>query len=438
MKQFISPDEARQIIFERVATLPAETVPHAQALKRTLAQDIISPVALPPFDNSAMDGYALRAADVAQASETSPARLRVLETIAAGARPEYSVEHGACSKIMTGAPLPDGADAVVMREETDNSKTDNSKTDSGKTDSGKTDNSEDEVLIFAAAKPGQNIRRAGEDIARGETALPKGTVIRAAEWGLLASLEQAEIPVFRQPRIALIITGDELVEVGQPLQNGQIRDSNSYTLMGLAQACDVIIAEKHRTNDDVAAMQSTLRECAARCDAIITSGGVSAGDFDPVRDALHEIAEIHFWKIKTKPGGPVMFATLKGGQSRESEYSVPVFGLPGNPVSVMVAWEQYVRPAMLKMQGRRHLRRVELPVIMDAPLRSPHGKTEFARVSVRQDGNAWRAAATGEQGSGRLSTMTRANALLVIPADINHVEAGDTLSAQMTDWPEIE
>jgi len=194
MLQFITPDQARAIVLEQVAPLPPETIPHAEALGRVLAREIVSPVALPPFDNSAMDGYALCADDLQNAGKNAPARLRVLETIAAGDVPQQSVESGSCAKIMTGALLPKGADAVVMREETD-------------------DGAED-VEIFRSARRGQNIRRAGEEIARGETIFESGTLVRPAEWGLLASLEQAQIEVFRRPRVALIVTGEELVELG--------------------------------------------------------------------------------------------------------------------------------------------------------------------------------------------------------------------------------
>ncbi len=430
MLQFITPEEARAIVLEQVVPLPTETIPHAAALDRVLAREIISPVALPPFDNSAMDGYALCADDLQNASESAPARLRVIETIAAGNAPQQFIERGTCAKIMTGAQLPKGADAVVMREETDDGA--------------------DDVKIFQKARHGQNIRRAGEEIARGEIALEAGTSIRPAQWGWLASLEQNEIETIRRPRVALIVTGEELVELGSTLQAGQIRDSNSYALTGLALASGAQIVEKRRVGDDVQAMKETLRECAANCDAIITSGGVSAGDFDPVRDALHELAaqdlaDSHCWKIKTKPGAPVLFATLPSQEycstqeyCRTKQYSVPVFGLPGNPVSVMVSWEQYVRPALLKMGGRTNLRRVELPVVVDEAKSSPLGKVEFARVFVRRENDAWRASGTGAAGSGRLSSMARANALLVIPAETTQVEAGSTLLAQMTQWPEIE
>ena len=405
MRQMVTPDEARQIVLEKIEPLATQTVPHADALGRTLARDIVSDVQLPPFDNSAMDGYALRA------NETLSATLRVVESIAAGDFPRREIVPGTCAKIMTGAPMPPGADAVIMREETREGA--------------------DFVEILAPVRLGQNIRRAGSDVRCGETVLRAGSVVRAAEWGMLASLNHAEVPVFRRPRVTILTTGDELVPLSEPLGPGQIRDSNSFALRALAQATGAEARSSH-IGDDPREFENALREAAQHCDAIITSGGVSAGDFDPVRDVLLASATVHFWKIAMKPGKPVMFATLESAGR-----VIPIFGLPGNPVSVMVAFEQFVRPALLKMQGRRALRRVELQAKLDAPLNSPDGKVEFVRAFVTPDGDGWNARATGDQGSGRLSTMTRANALLLVPANTTRLESGQNLVAQMTDWPEI-
>ncbi len=417
MRQMITPAEARAIVLAQIAPLPIHTIGHAAALGYTLAADIFSPLDLPPFDNSAMDGYAVRVADVANASTDNSVTLPVIETIAAGAFPRQEVLPGTCARIMTGAPLPTGAEAVIMHEET-------------------TETAENSVSILASAKAGQNIRRRGSDVRSGEKVLSTGTLIRAAEWGMLASLGQARVAVFPLPRLAIITTGEELVAVDAPLQAGQIRDSNSWTLEGLARGCGILHIERHHIGDDTDALEILLREVTQRCDAVVTSGGVSAGDFDPVRDVLPQVANVHFWKIAMKPGKPVMFATR-----REEHRTVPIWGLPGNPVSVMVAWEQFVRPALLLMQSRSNLQRVELPVVVDAPLRSPGGKVEFVRVRVVPDSGAstgWKALVAGDQSSGRLSSMTRANALLVVPADYTQVAAGEVLTAQMTGWPEIE
>lgn len=410
----VTPGEALEIVLHQITELSVETLPHQQTLGRTLAHSITSDLDLPPFANSSMDGYALTSADIQDASSENPIKLRITETIAAGMMPTQRVTSGTCAKIMTGAAIPDGADAVIMREETREAEV-------------------AEVYVLAAAAPQQNIRPAGSDVVRGETVTAAGTVIRPAEWGLLASLNQTEVAVRRQPRVAIITTGEELIELGQELREGQIRDSNSFTLHGLALSCGAFVTPICRVGDDGATLEQTLLDKLQTCDAIVTSGGVSMGDFDPVRDVLQKIAVVHFWKIAMKPGKPVMFATMTNGTGR----AIPIFGLPGNPVSVMVAFEQFVRPALLKMQGRTALQRVMVEATLDAPLRSPQGKVEFARAYVTPHWTGWRARLAGEQGSGRLSTMTRANALLVVAADVTSVEAGQKLPAQMTDWPEI-
>ncbi|HEY0072877.1 MAG TPA: gephyrin-like molybdotransferase Glp [Abditibacteriaceae bacterium] len=411
MQTLVTPDQARRIVLDNVELLPPETIVHAQVLGRILAQEIISNVELPPFDNSAMDGYAVRADDMQNAGENTPIKLRVVETIAAGNFPQKEISSGLCARIMTGAPLPVGADAVVMREDTRESQS--------------------EVEILTSVPRGTNIRRAGSDVARGETVLRAGTLIRAAEWGMLASLDQENITVSQRPRVVILTTGDELVPIGQPLEPGQIRDSNSFTLSALAQNCGALVQTRH-IGDDPHQLEAAVNDAVTKADAVITSGGVSAGDFDPVRDVLRDKAQVHFWKIAMKPGKPVMFASWPG------EKSMPVFGLPGNPVSVMVAFEQFVRPALLKMQGRSALHRPIVCAKLSGSLRSPEGKTEFVRALVLPDGEGWTAHLTGDQGSGRLSTMTRANALLVVPEGTTQLQAGQMLPAQMTDWPEVE
>ena len=417
MQQMITPDQAREIVLSRIGVLPAETIAHANALHRVLAEDVTSPLDLPSFDNSAMDGFAVVADDLKNASQNAPVSLRLLETIGAGEVASQKVVRGACLKIMTGAPIPEGANAVVMREET-------------------TENQNSEVQFFASAQVGQSIRPRGDDVKCGERVLPTGTHIRAAQWAMLASLGKSHVSVFCAPRVGIITTGEELVDVDAELLPGQIRDSNSFALEGLCREIGAIV-ERTRVGDDVSVLRKTLWEYSQRCDCIVTSGGVSAGDFDPVRDALFEMqesgdAEIHFWKIAMKPGKPVMFATAECGRSELEAGSTPVFGLPGNPVSVMVAFEQFVRPALLKMQGRENAR-ICVQAKLLAPLKSPDGKMEFVRAWVFQENGIWHADVTGDQNSGRLSTMTRANALLIVPAETTRLETGDFLPAQLLD-----
>jgi molybdopterin molybdotransferase len=409
MQHMIAPEEALRIVLENVRVLEIQTVAHGDALGRVLAREIMSEIELPPFDNSAMDGYALLCSDTRGASQNTPSTLRVLETIAAGEVGTQKIERGACIKIMTGACVPDGADAVVMREET--------REQNGV------------VEIFAEAKPHQNIRPRGDDVKVNERVLECGTLVRPAEWAMLASLGRARVEVFRRPRVGIITTGKELVAVGARLEAGQIRDSNSFALRGLCESAGAIV-EHARVGDEPDELGAALREYSSRCDVLITSGGVSAGDFDPVRDVLLEMQEkckvhIHFWKIAMKPGKPVMFATLKNG--------IPFFGLPGNPVSVMVAWEEFVRPALLKMQGRARTQRLVVEAAVLAPLKSPRDKTEFVRAFVTLENGKWSALVSGDQSSGRLSTMTRANALLVVPPQVTRVEASEVLKAHLLD-----
>lgn len=411
MQTLITPDKAWDLINNHVVPLAGEVVSHGEVLGRTLRDDITSPLQLPAFDNSAMDGYALCAADLEGANESAPARLQILEIIGAGDMPQHPVSRGFCSKIMTGAPLPRAADAVVMREDT-------------------RQNRDGAVVeILTSARVGENIRRAGSDVARGETVLRAGTVVGAAQWAMLASLGMSQVEVIRRPRVGIIVTGAELASLDAPLREGQIRDSNSFALRAMAQNCGAKVVEVRFCGDKPDEFESVLRELTLRCDAVVTSGGVSMGDFDVVRDVLQVCAEVVFWKIAMKPGKPVMFAKFEGK---------PVFGLPGNPVSVMVAFEEFVRPALLQMGGRRALQRPTIPVRLGGDLKSPLGKTEFVRAQVRLQNGEWQADFPADQGSGRLSTMTNANALLVVAADCDFIQAGEMVMARLIDCPEIE
>ena len=400
----LAPDAARAIVLQTIQSGPTETVPHAAALNRVLARDIVSQINLPPFDNSAMDGYAVIAADL----NPTPARLTQIETIGAGEVPTQTVSRGTCLKIMTGAPMPQGADAVVMREET--------RDEDGQIEFGET------------AKRGQNVRRAGSDVARGEVVLSQGTRVRAAQWAMLSALGQSQVEVFARPRVAIVTTGEELVGVESSLAPGQIRDSNGPALQALCESAGAqVVARKHvgDTPDELRGVFDELRGC----DLILTSGGVSAGDFDPVRDVLLEDARVLFWKVTMKPGKPVMFAVFN---------ETPVLALPGNPASVMVGWEEFARPAILKRSGARALRRLEVRARLEDTLQSAPGRTEFVRAQIEFKAGELCARASGDQGSGRLSTMTRANALLVIGADQTELPAGSWVSARLLECAEVE
>ena len=405
----LAPGEARALVLQTIVVGPQQTVAHADALGRVLACDVVSSLDLPPFDNSAMDGYAIRIADVVVVSEQAPVALKLRETIGAGNMAQNSVEPGYCTKIMTGAPLPMGAEAVIMREQT---------------------REVDGIVTFLSdAQPGQNVRRAGSDIARGETVLTAGTRVRPAELAMLAALGCAHVEVYARPRVGIITTGEELVGVEAALQGGQIRDSNGPALRGLCLGTGAEIVAQRHVGDAPDELRAVLDELAPNCDLILTSGGVSAGDFDPVRDVMLADAHIVFWKVAMKPGKPILLALYR---------DVPVFALPGNPVSVMVGWEEFARPAILKRGGARALCRLEVGARLSETLHSPADKTEFVRARVESENGALIARVSGDQGSGRLSTMTRANALLVIGASQTRLEAGTQVIARLLDCAEVD
>ncbi len=431
MQQNLTPEQALALIFEHLASSSSphstEAVPLQEALGRVLARDVASPLDLPSFDNSAMDGYALRSVDLSEASAKSPLALTCAQTIAAApASTQERIPAGQCARIMTGAPLPPGANAVVMREDVDESDA-------------------ERILFFAGAREGQSIRRRGEDIKRGEVAVAGGTKLRASEIALLAACGMPSVEVSRRPRVAIIVTGDELVQPGQPLQPGQIYNSNAFALSALCQESGAQVVRREQASDDPHQLARLMLLCARECDVLLTSGGVSAGDFDPVRDVLlgaqglPRIAQPHFWKAAIKPGKPILFASLQNSSAREEEenlISVPIFALPGNPVSVAVCFELFVRPALLWMQGARGGHRRSVVASVDCDGRSPENKTEFVRALVSRiegSSNEWQAQVSGAQGSGRLTTMTRANALLVIGPDITRYHAGDKFEARLLD-----
>lgn len=426
----ISPDEARQVIFQNIAPLNSEIVSHENALNRVLARDVFATLDLPPFDNSAVDGYALRFEDL----QNVPRDFAVCATIAAAKTDiEYSIEANQAARIMTGAPIPRGANCVVMREDTventGKKPVENARGNAADVSDNATENLGDNaetVRVLEAVKSGANIRRRGSDVRSGERVLDIGTRIRAAQWAMLASLGCAQVEVFRRPRVGILITGSELKRVDESLQNGEIRDSNSFALRALVEDCGAIVTSQKTVGDDVKEVENALRAMFQSCDAVVTSGGVSMGDFDPIRDVLPQIAQLHFWKIAVKPGKPVMFATRE-----ENGRTIPVWGLPGNPVSVMVSFEQFVREALMKMGGQIDTQRLQMRVrVLDA-FSSPLGKVEYVRAFVTLENNAWKARVHGDQGSGRLSTMTRANALLVVAENVTRVESGDELIAEI-------
>jgi molybdopterin molybdotransferase len=399
----LSVQEASATILAGIHALEAERVPLRNAFGRVLADDVLSPIDHPPWDNSSMDGYAVRAADIAFATESSPVTLPVLETVRAGQRASQSVAPRTAIRIMTGAPIPDGANTVIRVEDTDAG--------------------EKWVAIRDARDAGRNVRPRGEDLRAGDVALPRGTVVGAAHLGVLASVGCALVPVHRRPRVAVLASGDEIVDVDQydAVRRGErIVSSNSYTIVAAARAAGAEVLDLGIVGDDPTAYEAKIAR-ARGCDLLITSGGVSVGAFDFTKDVLRSLgAELHLWRIRMRPGAPLGFGTLDG---------MPWLGLPGNPVSAMVTFELFARPLIRRQHGETKVFRHTLDVRTHDDISLAAPLTHFLRAIVEWNSDGATARLTGPQGSGLLTSMARANALLVVPAERQVVRAGETLRA---------
>lgn len=398
----IRVEEAVEKILLNVHPLGFEKASILEALGRVIAEDAIAPRDLPPYDNSGMDGYAIRSEDIAGASEKDPVRLEVIEDLRAGFFAKNIVQSGKAIRIMTGAPIPQGADAVVPMEET--------KTEGGI------------VLILKSVRPGEFIRKAGEDVKRGDRVISKGEVIRPAEVGILASIGKPFVLVYRRPVVAILCTGEELVDVGETLEGAKIVSSNSYTLAAQVKECGAIPMQMGIARDDKDEIKEKLLQ-GLHADLFISSAGVSVGDYDFVRDALRELgAELIFWQVAMKPGKPVAF--WKYGER-------PIFSLPGNPVSSMVTFEQFVRPALLRMMGHNRIYRPVIEATLKEEIRKEPGKKHFVRGILSYGQGGYTVTTTGAQGSGILSSMVRANGLIIVPEDCERVKAGERVRVQI-------
>ncbi|MBI2911544.1 MAG: molybdopterin molybdotransferase MoeA [Chloroflexi bacterium] len=421
----LSLEEAYEQILSAFHPLEPESRPLLDALGQVLAEDIVSPFDVPPLPNSAMDGYAVRYEDVRGATPGAPRPLRVLGYVAAGHIATDAVVAGTAMRIMTGAPMPAGADTVVPFEETDEVE----RRQRGLPPEGIT-----EIGIQRAGSPGANARAAGEDIRAGEVVLRAGVELRPAEIGVLASLGYTQARVIRRPVVALLATGDELVAPGEELGPGQIYDSNSFSAAAQVLRYGGVPLPLGIARDTVEALTAKIEEGLQRADLLLTSAGVSLGDFDLVKDVLARLGEITLWSVRIRPGKPLAFGTLvgkgMGGQLRR----VPHLGLPGNPVSSMVTFELYARPALMKMMGRRVTEHPTIDVELGEDVENHGGRRFFARASVRREGGRFVARLTGPQGSGVLTSMALANALVVIPEDVELAAKGGVYSAQMLDW----
>jgi molybdopterin molybdotransferase len=418
----ISVEEALEKVLSYVEVLEPERKPILECLGQVLAENVYSTIDIPPLDNSAMDGYALRADDTRGASESSPRYLVVIGEVAAGSIPAKEVRPGTAIRIMTGAPLPEGADAVVRFEDTDEV---NRKLSGGDLS---------HIGILCQVKKGLDVRGRGEDIARGDLILRKGKVLRPQEIGVLASLGRSTMLVVRRPIVAILATGDELIDVERPLAPGKIYNSNNYTIAAEVARYGGIPKILGIGRDSVRSLTKKIYACL-NADMLITSGGVSKGDYDIVKNVLAEHGEVSFWTVCMKPGKPLAFGIIRKTEGGK-EKKVPHLGLPGNPVSSMVTFEQFARPAILKMMGKEVLAKPTIRAIIEDDVVNTDGRRIFTRVIVTKRNGQYHASVTGPQGSGILTSMAKANGLAIIRENNKGVKAGDMVEVQMLDWGE--
>jgi molybdopterin molybdotransferase len=415
----LTVEEALEKVLREVDALEAEDVPILDSLGQALAADVRSDINVPPLDNSAMDGYAVRSEDTRDATAASPKYLRVIDTVMAGSISYKQVTPGTAIRIMTGAPIPAGADSVIQFENTDEE-------DSKIASPGK---APERVGVRCPVIPGQSIRHAGEDISRGKLVLKKGAVIRPAEVGVMASLGISRAKVIRRPVVAVLSTGNELVEIGEPLPTGKIYDSNAYSIAALVKRYGGVPKVLGIARDDEAELVARLEE-ARDADMLLTTGGVSMGDYDMVKDILARDGRIVFWKVRVKPGKPLAFGKIKGRGK-----DIPHLGLPGNAVSCMVSFELFVRPALLKMMGKTNFAKPVVEAVAEETLSNKEERRLYDRAVIeRRDGHYY-ARLTGPQGSGILTSMSQANGLVVIPEG-KIIQKGEIVQALMLDWNE--
>jgi molybdopterin molybdotransferase len=402
----ISFEEALHKILSSIQPLGLEKVQLLESLGRIIGEDIYAKRDIPPLDNSAMDGYALRFEDIRESSKDHPVRLEVIEDLPAGFVSKKTIEKGQAIRIMTGAPIPKGADTVVPVEET--------RKEHGFT------------FILKAASLGENIRRSGEDVKKGERVISKGDLIRPAEVGMLASVGRSSVLIYQKPLIAILCTGDELVDVDGNLEESKIISSNSYTLAAQVKDCGAVPVQLGIARDRKEEIREKLRQ-GTRADVLISSAGVSVGDYDFAKDALSDLGmEMAFWQISMKPGKPLAFGTIQGK---------PVFGLPGNPVSSMISFEEFVRPSLLKMMGHREVLRPVVEAILQEEIRKTAGRRHFIRAFVSFKEGSYFATTTGDQGSGILMSMLKANGLIMIPEAQEIARVGEKVKVQLLGAP---
>ncbi|MED5580114.1 MAG: gephyrin-like molybdotransferase Glp [Nitrospinota bacterium] len=401
----ISVEEAQDIIFSSINSFGSTSVNIENAMGRILADDVFSEREIPPWANSAMDGYAVRAEDLKDARKDNPVVLKVIERIQAGVKAKSVLNEGEAIRIMTGAPIPDGADAIVLQEETEEN-------DSG------------DVKIFISVESGESVRVAGEDVEIGDLVVSRGIKLRPPAIGMLANIGTAKCNVSKKPKVAILATGEELVDLNEVPKEGQIFNSNSYALAAQVEEAGgepILLGIAKDNSDDL--IKGIKRGMSA--DILITSGGVSVGDYDLVKDALKELGnEINFWRIRMKPGKPMAFGMLGGN---------PFFGLPGNPVSTMVTFELFVRPVLLKMQGAKDIFRTKVNAILKGELLKSPERRHYVRAVTAFIGDVWEAKPLEVQGSNILHTMVKSNSLVVFPEYETKLEDGKTVEVILLD-----
>ncbi len=402
----LSVEEAVARFLSHFKPLESETVPILETLDRVLAEDVTAPLDIPPLANTAMDGYAVRCDDTGGARPDAPRRLRVVADLAAGYVMDQPIQPGTAVRIMTGAPVPPGSEAVIPFEEVEIAG--------------------DEILVFKRYPHHQNIRAAGEDVKAGQVVLSRGTVLTPPAIGMLAALGRPEVAVHRRPRVALLSTGDEVIEPDAPWQPGKIRDANSFSNAAQALAAGGIPLRlgiaRDTVNDLTAKIKAGLEQGA---DLLVTSGGVSVGDFDVVKTVLAAEGEINFWRVRMKPGKPLAFGRIQG---------VPLLGLPGNPVSATVSFDMFARPAILTMLGKTDLARPTIEAVLVDEIKRKDDRRHYVRVTLAERQGSVYAHLTGDQGSGILLSMVQADGLAIIPAEIDRLPAGSAVKVMRLRW----
>ncbi len=418
----ISVEEALDKVLSNINVLDIEERPLMECLGQVLAEDVRSDINVPPLDNSGMDGYAVRAADIKGASQQTPCFLQVIDVVMAGGISKKTVEKGTAIRIMTGAPIPEGADTVVAFEDTDEAER-----------KSKSEIKPSQIGIMVEEKPGANIRKAGESVSKGSLVLSRGTTIRPSEIGVIASIGFARIKVIRRPVVAILATGDEITSLGEPLKEGKIYNSNSYSVAaqvtrdgGIPKLLGIALDNEESVIDKI--------NQGLDADLLITIGGVSMGDYDVVKNVLASQGEMVFWQVRSKPGKPLAFGFIRRNENGSKVKALPHLGLAGNSVSSMVNYELFVRPAILKMMGKKKFSKPTIEAVMEDNIKNNDGRRVFARVIVEIKDGQYHARLTGNQGSGVLTSMTMANGFAIVPENKEQVKKGDKLQVMMIDW----